>query len=151
MVGRLKKRADFLNARNGARSHERAFVLQLVRRKPDVKAEKGLRVGFTVTKKVGNAVERNRIKRRFREAVRRIEPIGDLDCCDAVMIARREALAEPFDALVTSLGDGLNQACRKIDQNKHTDDVAKRNRTGQKRRDAGHGANPRKRTSGNQG
>ena len=61
-----------------------------------------MRVGFTVTRKVGNAVTRNRIKRRLRAAVR--EASADCPCDlagrDVALIARTEAAAAPFDQLV---------------------------------------------------
>jgi ribonuclease P protein component len=105
IVARLKNRADFLKARNGARSHERAFVLQLVKR--DETETHDLRVGFTVTKKIGNAVVRNRIKRRLREAVKQAEIPKTVAGHDAVLIARIEALDIPFQDLVKSISHSL--------------------------------------------
>lgn len=130
LISRLKKRADFLNARNGARSHERAFVLQLVERKDD---EPHLRVGFTVTKKIGNSVIRSRIKRRLREAVRHAEVPKAVAGFDAVLIARVEALDEPFEALTSSVSKGLTKALGKIDARRDTSNVAKDAAKGQKR------------------
>ena len=106
VVKRLKNRADFIKAKNGARSHERAFVLQLRQRSAgvgksgDTCLDDTLRVGFTVTKKIGNAVERNRIKRRLREAVRMTALPDTTKGQDAVLIGRRSALTIPFEHLV---------------------------------------------------
>lgn len=98
---RLKKRAQFLRAARGKKIARRGFVLQAV---PVVDPLPG--VGYTVTKRVGNSPERNRIKRRLREAVRH--------CADRlvaghdyVLIGRRESLSEPFDALTRDLGKAL--------------------------------------------
>ena len=71
------------------------------------------RIGFTVTKKVGNAVERNRIRRRLKEALRAASPLEARADCDYVLMARREALARPFVALV----DDLRQAFRAVGRN----------------------------------
>ena len=119
----LKKRADFLQARNGARSHGRAFVLQGFARQDHVS---DIRIGYTVTKKVGNSVERNRIRRRLREAVKAASRSGNtrlkLAGRDIVVIARRAALTLPFSQLVHDLENGFKQL------------IAKRTPKGQKQR-----------------
>lgn len=110
-VLRLKKRADFVAAAKGRRQHQRNFVLQAREREPAVEDEMA-RVGFTVTKKVGNAVVRNRIRRRLREAVRLAETSAFAPGCDYVVAARREALAASFD----ELRGELFRALRKINR-----------------------------------
>ena len=70
---RLRQRADFLAAASGAKAPTAAFVLQA----PTTAATAvPARVGFTVSKKVGDAVERNRVRRRLREVVRLSPPAG---------------------------------------------------------------------------
>jgi ribonuclease P protein component len=98
---RLRKRAQFLNAAKGRRAGRTAFSLQ-VQSADD--AEPGL--GLTVTKKVGNAPQRNRIKRRLRAAARaceaRFQPQHDY-----VLVGRREALTEPFAKVVADLSSAI--------------------------------------------
>jgi len=115
VVKRLKRRQDFLSARKGARSHEQAFVLNI---RPRGDHDTAARFGFTVTKKVGNAVTRNRIKRRLREAVRishaqALLP-GHVAGCDVVVIARINALDNPFDTLISSLVRGLERSSQHL-------------------------------------
>ena len=66
-----------------------------------------MRVGFTVSKKVGNAVERNRVRRRLREVVRLASPSGMQPGYDYVLIGRRRALELPFDRLVEDFNRAL--------------------------------------------
>jgi ribonuclease P protein component len=88
---RMRQRADFLAAASGLKVHAGAFVLQ-ARRRDD---EGPPRVGFTVSKKVGSAVERNRVRRRLREIVR-LSPLPLLNGHDYVLVGRRAALTLPF-------------------------------------------------------
>ena len=96
---RLKKRAEFQRVSRGARKSARAFALQAAERPADGGPESA-RVGFTVTKKVGNSVVRNRVRRRLKEALRAAPPLEARRDHDYVVVARREALSEPFVALV---------------------------------------------------
>src|SRR5436190_6469020 len=88
---RLKQRADFLAAARGIKASASAFVLQARPRQDAGPA----RFGFTVSKKVGNAVERNRVRRRLREMVR-ISAVAARAGHDYVVIGRRAALTAPF-------------------------------------------------------
>ena len=78
----------------------------LCNRSPDRRtqpAAAGPRVGFTVTRKVGDAVERNRIRRRLKEALRAAQTIAPAANCDYVLVARQEALTRRFTALVADI------------------------------------------------
>jgi ribonuclease P protein component len=102
---RLRHRADFLAAATGTRAQASAFTLQARRREDEGPA----RVGFTVSKKVGNAVERNRVRRRLREMVR-LSAVGPMRVgFDYVLIGRRAALAQPFGALLTDFATALSR------------------------------------------
>ena len=98
---RLTRRAEFQRVSRGRRRASEAFTLQSVRREDE--EQTGARVGITVTKKVGNAVVRNRIRRRLREALRAARPLEAGADRDYVLVARREALARSFAALVEDL------------------------------------------------
>jgi ribonuclease P protein component len=101
---RLKHRSDFLAAATGAKVPAAAFVLQ-TRRRDD---EAPPRFGFTVSKKVGNAVERNRVRRRLRELVRRAA--GRIVAGhDYVLIGRRAALRFPFEQLIGDFEGALKR------------------------------------------
>jgi ribonuclease P protein component len=106
----LKRRSEFLRVRGGARLATAAFVLEGKRRE---KAESTpavvARFGFTVSKQVGSAVERNRIKRRLKAAVRDVAAEhADADF-DYVLIARRKALDARFQSLVSDLAKALGR------------------------------------------
>lgn len=109
---RLRQRADFLAAATGAKAPVTGFVLQALDRCEDGP----VRVGFTVSGKVGTAVERNRVRRRLREMVRlagrdRLRPGHDY-----VVIGRRAALTLPFERLIEDFDRALHrvhaQNCR---------------------------------------
>lgn len=101
---RLKRRAEFLHvASKGRKAPVHGLVLQTLARGDDAPA----RVGFTVTKKVGNAVIRNRTKRRLREAARlllRDEPVQGVDL---VLIGRDATRGRPFRLLIDDLRRAL--------------------------------------------
>ena len=83
-----------------------AFVLQLRKR-----TDNGpVRVGFTVSKKVGNAVERNRVRRRLREIVRHSEKDRMQSGHDYVLVGRRAALTLPFDRIAQDFEGALRRA-----------------------------------------
>ena len=106
-AGRLKKRAEFVRAAKGARVTARAFALQARKREGDDAG--GARIGFTVTKKTGNSVVRNRIRRRLREVVRLGQALSLRPDHDYVLIARRDALTMDFRALSLELERALQK------------------------------------------
>lgn len=103
-VGRLKSRPQFLAVRNGEKRRGPFFLVEVLDRKEPT-AEP--RVGFTVTKKQGNAVERNRMKRRLREAVRCQAGSAMKNGHDYVIVARRELLNAPFAEMTSALSKRL--------------------------------------------
>jgi ribonuclease P protein component len=107
-MDRLRQRADFLAVANGARVNSAAFVLQGRRREDDGP----VRVGFTVTKKNGTATERNRIRRRLRELVKRLDVITMRPHSDYVLVGRRAALTCDFATML----DDLRSALKRLDR-----------------------------------
>jgi ribonuclease P protein component len=105
----LRKRRDFIAIRAGGRQHSSSFVLQTRERGEDNFAAEGVRIGYTVTKKTGNAVERNRIKRRMRAVVHQIMPISARPAHDYVLIGKRAALNTEFETMVAELGSSLSR------------------------------------------
>ncbi|MGX5667762.1 ribonuclease P protein component [Rhizobium daejeonense] len=103
-VGRLKSRPQFLAVRAGDKRKGRLFLLEVLdRNEPDAPA----RVGFTVTKKHGNAVERNRMRRRLKEAVRLNAAFAMQPGHDYVVVARRDVLDAPFQQLAAQLAERI--------------------------------------------
>lgn len=105
---RLRKRADFLRAGRGARFFSDTLAIQFAEGARE--ADQPPRIGLTITKKVGNAVVRNRIRRRLRETLRLAPQLETRPGGDYVLVARREALSKPFAALMAE----VQRAVRKV-------------------------------------
>src|SRR5262249_14412088 len=103
---RLKQRADFVAAAAGVKVPAAAFILQARRRDDSAPP----RFGFTASKKVGNAVERNRVRRRLREMVRLSAALPCSAGHDYVLIGRRAALDAPFARMVADFTGALRRA-----------------------------------------
>lgn len=101
----LTRRADFLAANRGLRVARPGFVL-LARPNDGL----GMRYGITVTKKIGNAVVRNRMKRRFRELLRAALPADGLPDHDHVLIGREGGIERDFGQLREELAAALGRA-----------------------------------------
>ncbi|KQZ93813.1 ribonuclease P protein component [Mesorhizobium sp. Root157] len=101
--GRLLKRAEFLAVRRGEKRRGRLFLVETLER-----GDSGApRVGYTVTKKVGNAVVRNRVRRRLKEAVRVHAASDMVPGNDYVIVGRNDVLAAPFGLLKAELSRRL--------------------------------------------
>ncbi|CAO4166672.1 ribonuclease P protein component [Methylorubrum populi] len=115
-IRRLRRRPDFLAAAQGRRFHtERMSAQGRLRQSDEMRdgeAAEGLFLGFTITKRVGHATERNRIRRRLRSAVEAVAADAPSVGADIVLIARRPALDAPFESLVEDLRRALKTVTR---------------------------------------
>ncbi|WP_093664187.1 ribonuclease P protein component [Sphingomonas gellani] len=102
----MTQRRDFLAANAGKRAPMPGFVL-LVRERED--GEATMRIGFTVTKKIGNAVVRNRMKRRLRALSRELLPTLGIVGADHVLIGREGGIERPYGDLHAELGKALRR------------------------------------------
>ncbi|WP_306117019.1 MULTISPECIES: ribonuclease P protein component [unclassified Roseovarius] len=103
----LKNRADFLATARARRQSTASMMVQARNRRDDTST---IRVGFTCSKKVGNAVTRNRAKRRLREVARMVLPAQGRPGWDYVLIGRAEVTANrPFDQLRCDLVQALQK------------------------------------------
>src|SRR3977135_3799821 len=107
-MDRLRQREDFVALADGARVNSAAFVVQSRRRDDDGP----IRIGFTVTKKNGTATERNRIRRRLRELVKRLDAISMRPHSDYVLVGRRAALTCDFATMLEELRSALHRLDR---------------------------------------
>lgn len=107
MIPRLKVRADFLAAAKAPYQARGAVVVQARRRE-----DEEIRVGFTATKKIGNAVTRNRAKRRLREAAERMLPLHALPGHDYVFIARTGTVERDWQGLLDDVKAALIRLAR---------------------------------------
>lgn len=110
MPGKMTRRADYLAANRGQRQTTPGFVL-LVRDRCD--GDPAVRLGITVSKKVGGAVVRNRMKRRFRVLGRDLLVAHAMPGHDHVLIGRREGIERDFATLGEELKAALARAAKK--------------------------------------
>ena len=108
VVETLKNRPDFLKAARAKRQHATGFVLQCRKRSPDEADPALIRIGYTCSKKVGNAVARNAAKRRLREIARAVLPSHGKPGHDYVLIGRSiQTATVPFQDLKNDLVKAL--------------------------------------------
>lgn len=100
----LKKRDEFLTvAKEGKRIVSKSLILQAIEKPSESNEDKAIRVGFTVSKRVGGAVCRNRVKRRLRSVAAKIMPDMAKMSYDYVIIGRTAAIERPFNGLEKDL------------------------------------------------
>ena len=111
MITRLKRRSDFVSiTRRGQKWATPGLVLQSHRRKgAETTSRNGIRVGFTVTKKVGNAVIRNRARRRLKAVAGDVIATHGQDLTDYVLIGRAGTLKRPYALLVSDLKTAMQR------------------------------------------
>jgi ribonuclease P protein component len=126
---RLRQRRDFLAAAGGASASTGGLVLQCRRRED----ERPARVGFTVSRKVGGAVERNRVRRRLREIVRLSAATHIKAGNDYVLVARRAAL----DMAFAQLAADFIRAIERLDRGRRGPPTSTGGRRGVSRRSPG--------------
>ena len=107
-LGRLPNRRDFLRVQAGRRCAMPGFVLQAARLPAGLRPT-AIRVGFTVSRKVGNAVTRNRVRRRLREAARLVIPERARADLDYVLVGRQAAIDRDFATLQRELLEALRR------------------------------------------
>lgn len=104
----IKKRSDFLAANRGKRYATPGFVLLVRYRQDDSPA---IRLGITITKKVGNAVIRNRMRRRFRALAQEMLADKGKAGADHILIGRDSGIERDFDALRADMVKALGKLC----------------------------------------
>ena len=105
-IERMTSRPQFLAAAKGVSEARGAVVVQRLDRRDGVET---VRLGFTATRKVGNAVIRNRTKRRLREAARAVAPLLAVPGSDYVFVARMGTADRPWDRLLDDVKSALTR------------------------------------------
>ena len=109
-VATLQKRSDFLLAARAKRKPMPGFILQARQRRADEPANTDIRIGYTCSKKVGNAVARNRAKRRLREIARAVIRVQGKSGWDYVLIGRRlETATRNYQVMVQDLEAAIDK------------------------------------------
>jgi len=140
-IERLTKRREFLAAATGARASSRGFSVQAkARGEALARGEGPARFGFTVTRKTGNAVERNRIRRRLREIVRLAADMDARPGFDYVLIGRRDALSLDFRQLMRDFSKSLQRAHASAEARGHGERAATQGVTAPQSNATGHGS-----------
>lgn len=112
----IRRRADFLAANRGKRFVTPGFVLLVHRRRNDSVAPiDSVRFGITVTKKIGNAVKRNRMKRRFRALLADSLPEYGINGADHILIGRKQDNEPAFSEMQKQLEKGLKHLAKKLE------------------------------------
>jgi ribonuclease P protein component len=108
-IGRLKRRADFLRVAAARRKWAAPGLILQAAPQPDSAEESSVRVGFTASRKVGNAVKRNRARRRLKALAAEMLGSGANPGLDLVLIARPATVDRPFEELRRDLQQSLNR------------------------------------------
>ena len=111
-LARLLKRADFLRVAQCRKKWATPGLVLQAAPTSFPSPDDIVQVGFTTSKKVGNAVERNRARRRLRAAVAEVFPQSATSQSDYVVIGRRETLSRPYSLLLQDLRTALKRVSK---------------------------------------
>lgn len=116
LITTLKKRKDFKRLTTSGKSiKSKSFILQYKTLPDEISQEvESVRYGLTVTKKIGNAVIRNRVKRRLRPLIKDLFPTLALPFCDYVFIARHSLIDQKFDLLKKEIEISLEKIKKNV-------------------------------------
>ena len=116
-IGRLKRRREFLAAARGRKSGGTIVGLQGIKQRPTETPDQTVRIGFTCSKKVGNAVARNRARRRLKAAAAELAPDLAIPGCDYVLVGRTATVNVPFDRIKNDLRRAFKEVGKRLEDN----------------------------------